>query len=566
MLKLFYSNRYEALTDALLDNLADDKSDPWCATSIIVPSVALRRRLELDIATRFGICMNVDFAYLAQWLWAQIGRIYEIPKHSPFAPERLVWHCYHWLDARTWPHEDKERLGAYLQAADDTMRYEFAERVAVLFDQYLTYRPDWLTAWYEGRSLMVRRSMAPSQTPNDIGIGATWQSDECWQAQLWRLIFAELAVSGESAPGAYRFLNEASTLNSESVARAGWPKSVNIFALPAMPPLHIALLRELARWIEVRLYVMNPCREYWYDIVDAARVTELALGNKADYHETGNLLLAEWGRQTQAQLHLLQELSEGTVSSETAHYIENDASTWLAALQNAVLNLQQWPVPPAAGEEAATGIEVHVCHSLVRQLEVLHDRLLALLDENLSWTPSDVLVVLPNLAAAAPLIDAVFGATDGKRRIPYSITGLPLLHTNPIARVLYEMLDLPARNIGVANLIEWLRTDALAARYEIRQADKTQIDAVASMHTQDGSDAAVFETLRLWLATALARRGLAPSNDTLSSQDSLSAPERHTFADALMRLYLGYALPAGALPIEGYLPILSVSGAQASLY
>lgn len=565
MFKLFYSNRYEALADALLDDLAADQPDPWSTPSIIVPSVALRRRLELDIATRFGVCMNIDFAYLAQWLWTQLGRIYEVPKHSPFASEQLVWHCYRWLDARTWPAQHNARLSAYLQAADATMRYELAQRVALLFEQYLTYRPDWLSAWYAGHSPSALRITAPSPMSNDIGTHAAWRSDEAWQAQLWRLLFAELAAPGETAPAAYRFLTEAATLKSETVARAAWPKCVRVFALPAIPPLHLALLRELARWIEVRVYLMNPCREYWHDIVDAARVSALALDNKVDYHETGNLLLAEWGKQTQAQLHLLQELSDSTLSTETALYIENEAPTWLAALQNAILNLQRWPVPPATGKDAETGVEVHVCHSLMRQLEVLHDRLLALFDANPAWTPADVLVVLPNLAAAAPLIDAVFGATDSKRHIPYSITGLPRLQTNPIARVLYEMLELPARSIGVVALIEWLRTDALAARYAIRAEDQTQMDAAASTQRQKGGGDAVFETIRLWLASALARRGLTPAHEVLTASENLSAPERHTFADALMRLYLGYALPAGALPLAEYLPMLSLSGAQASL-
>ncbi|OXH82109.1 hypothetical protein CA830_38575, partial [Burkholderia multivorans] len=74
---------------------------------------------------------------------------------------------------------------------------------------------------------------------------------------------------------------------------------------------------------------------------------------------------------------------------------------------------------------AERGIEVHVCHSLARQLEVLHDRLLGWFDADPSLQPSDVLVAVADLAAAGPLIDAVFGtAGPGGARIPYRITGL----------------------------------------------------------------------------------------------------------------------------------------------
>ena len=92
--------------------------------------------------------------------------------------------------------------------------------------------------------------------------------------------------------------------------QAEWPERISVFALPTMPPLHIALLRELSRWIDVRIYAMNPCQEFWYDIVSVARVEQLEMKGELDYQEVGNPLLAEWGRQTQAQLHMLHELTE----------------------------------------------------------------------------------------------------------------------------------------------------------------------------------------------------------------------------------------------------------------
>ena len=36
----------------------------------------------------------------------------------------------------------------------------------------------------------------------------------------------------------------------------------------------------LARVVEVRLYVLNPCREFWFDIVDARRLSWLAAQQK----------------------------------------------------------------------------------------------------------------------------------------------------------------------------------------------------------------------------------------------------------------------------------------------
>jgi exodeoxyribonuclease V gamma subunit len=593
MLQLFYSNRYETLVQALSDDLAAMPADPWVSEQIVVPSAAVRRRLELELATRRGICANVDFSYLAQWLWAQIGGVIEVPAHSPFAVERLAWRCYRLFEqagegaggkgrlpagaageqrgaAAAWL--DSPRLRTYLDAADAPMRYELARRVATVFDHYLTYRPEWLREWQQGRSIFEAAAggMALARIPGSggsSGASAGVREDERWQAALWREVLAEVAQAGgvasaaDATPPAHRFLDLVRTLDLDAVMRARWPASVSVFAPPTIAPLHIALLRELSRWMDVRLYVMNPCRQYWFDIVTQGRALALEAADALDYHEVGHPLLAQWGRQTQAQLHLLHELTEGAASSEATRYAENEGENWLARVQNAILDLT-----PEADEDdgdgdgdggRARGIEVHVCHSLSRQLDVLHDRLLGWFDEPRSsgddalpgLRPSDVLVVCPDLAAAAPLIDAVFGTThsDEGGRIPYRITGLPPSQANPIARVLLDWLALADRGVAAPEVIEWLRVDAVAARY--------------------GIDAVALDTVQGWLAAAGARRGLT-SEARASEGESASlvmAGARHTFADALTRLFLGYAMPDDSEPVDAWLPIAGPRGAEAEL-
>ncbi|MFM0718445.1 exodeoxyribonuclease V subunit gamma [Paraburkholderia strydomiana] len=549
MLQLFYSNRYETLVGALLDDLAQAPSDPWTAQPVIVPSAAVRRRLELDIANRQGICANVNFGYLAQWLWAQIGGVIEVPRHSPFAPDRLVWRCYRLLGEadEALPWNASPRLRTYLDAADASMRYELARRVATVLDHYLTYRPEWLLQWQKGGSIFASGA-ADDSGPRLTGASEAAREDERWQAALWRAVLAEVAELAGNAqtpaaalPPAYRFLEEIDRLDLEAISQAGWPEAVSVFALPTMPPLHVALLRALSRWVDVRLYVMNPCREFWFDVVSEGRVQALDAAGQLDYQEVGHPLLAEWGRQTQAQLHMLHELTESAASSETGDFTENPEPSWLAAVQNGMLDLR---VETDAHElPIERGIEVHVCHSLSRQLEVLHDRLLGWFDEFDDLQPSDVLVAVSDLAAAGPLIDAVFGTTPlgDTRRIPYRITGLPPSQANPVARLLLDWLALPERSVGAPDLIEWLRVDAVAVRY--------------------GIDANSLEAAQEWLAAAGARRGLAPLEPTGEHVPIA----RHTFADALTRLYLGYAMPDGGEPVDAWLPVEGADGSGAEL-
>src|SRR6185437_12905930 len=87
MLRLTFSNRFEALLDGLVESLGEPPASPFEPQHVVVPSMAVRRRIELALADRLGICANVEFSFLGAWLWRQIGRLVDVADDSPFAPE-----------------------------------------------------------------------------------------------------------------------------------------------------------------------------------------------------------------------------------------------------------------------------------------------------------------------------------------------------------------------------------------------------------------------------------------------------------------------------------------------
>ena len=95
MLSIQFSNRFEVLRDAVIAQLGGVTASPFVAHQVVVPSTAMRRALTLAVADDQGVCANVDFMYLAQWLWRQIGRVVEsVEAQSPFAAPVLAWRIY----------------------------------------------------------------------------------------------------------------------------------------------------------------------------------------------------------------------------------------------------------------------------------------------------------------------------------------------------------------------------------------------------------------------------------------------------------------------------------------
>lgn len=526
MLHITFANRYETLRESLLDHLSSAPSSPFVAEQIIVPSIALRRDVTLSIATRYGICANVEFTYLAQWLWGQIAKVVpRVVAESPFAPPVMAWRIYQQFDdprfVGTFP-----RLASYLQQADPVVRLDFSTRVAALLEQYMTYRPTWLADWSKGKD-------APLKSPS-----ATALEDQTWQSALWRAITAQMGIEREHP--AARFLQTVGEIGAGASHQFALPETAHIFCLPTMPPLYIDILHQLGRWIDLRLYVLNPCREFWFDIVDRRRLSYLAATGEEDYQEVGNPLLAGWGKQTRAHIELLLERA-GDAPIDDGGFLEEPSDTMLSHLQNSILNLTDIAPGSITLQPTDRSIEIHVCHSLTRELEVLQDQLLALFAGENPPAASDILVVMPDLEAAAPLVDAVFGNAPGDRYIPYAVSGRARSTINGPARALIALLSLASSRFPATAVFDLLQQPTLRRRFGI---SVDELDSIQDWIKDSGIRWAVDGDHR--------------------AQYNLPPVDRYSFDDGLHRLFLGYALPADvSSPWHDRVPAGNTEGSEA---
>ena len=504
MLNIVLSNRYEILREHLLAHLAGPVENPLQAEQVIVPSLALRRDLTLAVARRHGVCANIEFGFLAQWIWRQVAKVIPtVASESPFASPVLAWRVLGVLhDARFIA--EHPRLASYLARADGVMRLELARQIAGIFEQYLTYRPDWMADWAATRSVSFSSE--------------TQMHDERWQAALWRRLLADLGLQGEHP--AFEFSRRLGS-QGNIASRLGMPATIHMFCLPSIPPLYLQIISKLGQTLDIQLYLLNPCQEYWFHIVERRRLGYLTARGEDAGHETGNRLLADWGQQTRTCIEQVLAIDDQALIDD-AGFVPTAGNGLLACLQNAVLALREPLHGEVSLEHDDHSLEVHVCHSLTRQLEVLHDRLLSLFAADPELTPDQVLVVVPDLETAAPLIDAVFGTVPYERRIPYSITGRGRSAANPVATALLALIALGRSRFAASDVFALLQLTLVQRRFGIA------IDQL--------------ETIRHWLKTA----GIRWAVDAVHRVEcGVPALERFSFDDGMQRLFMAYALPDG---------------------
>jgi len=540
MLTIHFSNRQERLADLLTAQLGQGTGSLFTPDEVIVPSAALRRQITLQVARQQGICTQVRFSYLAQWLWLQVGRVMAVADGtagqagpadaggSPLQAGVLSWRIYQALAGGDWVARHP-RLASYLAQADALTRLALSQRLATLIEQYSTYRPEWLLAWSEQRTQAAPPGLAQAQ------------ADEAWQAELWRVLLADLPDGLSRATLAESLRHRLSGVDVQALQALGLPARAHVFCLPTIAPVHLAMLAQLGQWMDLQVYAINPCQEYWFDVVDAKRLGRLARAGRANHHDTGNRLLAAWGQQAQAQLATLVDTC-GDAAIDDELFEPQPGTHLLAQLQNAMLGLTELAPRSVPLRTDDHSIEVHVCHSLTRELEVLQDRLLSLFAAQDGLQASDVLVVTPKLDDAAPLIEAVFGTAPRQRYLPFTLTGLAVSPLNPCARALLDLLALVATRCTVNDVWALLQQPVVARRFGLDDEALAQVQA--------------------WLAEAGIHWALDAEH---IAQLQLPDSGHHSFEDGLDRLFMAYAVPAQVdAPLGQVLPAGQVDGLGAS--
>ena len=492
MLTVHYSNRLDTLANALASLTREPLASAFSPEIVLVQSRGVARWLSLRLADASEICANVRFPFPNAYAW-QLYRALapDVPETSPFDPQILVWRILALLPA----HEDRpefESVRNYV-AGDPLRRYELAVRLAGLFDQYLLYRPDWITEWEGGRA-------------------------KEWQAVLWRTLVKDAAVPHRARLHATLLEQLTRGTGPADTVAAELPERLSLFGAPALAPSLLALLEALARHVDVHLFLHNPCREYWGDIREAGEIARKAAANDpgAALLDVGNALLASLGKQGRDFFDLLTDIE----SAQTREcFVDPDEATLLGAIQADILNLRD-RTPPASVAIDDHSVQIHACHSAMREVEVLHDQLLALFSAHPDLEPSDIIVMAPDIEAYAPYIEAVFGTRD--LRIPYNVSDRSAQHESALAATFMALLDLAGSRYDANRVLGLLDEVAVRRRFGLTEGD--------------------LDTISRWVRTSQIRWGIDGAH---RARLGLPATHEHTWRFGLERLLLGYALPGG---------------------
>lgn len=429
---------WDQMCAAVADVLSTPLPDPFIREVVVVPGLAHRRHLSQQLAASLGgadgVCAGIDFPTLVAVRRKLDSTVLGLdPALDPWRTRGLALALVEALaDCRDEPWFNA--LAQHLRGDSSTRpgrRVATAGRIAKLFRRYCALCPDMIDGWTAGAG------GGPQGEPlGDL---------QSWQPELWRVVRARLSAVPDPVDRQRQLL---SALGDG--APDGLPPRLQVLSIVGLPSADVNLLRALSLNHEVLVWQLaggsaasGLARNY--EAVRRAGVSNLAL----------DLQLAP---------------------PSAARQPEPDSL--LRRVQAGVRGFRKAPGSPLSDPSPDASIQVHSSHGPDRQVEVLREVLCAVLADDPTLEPRDIVVQCTDLASYAPLIAANFclvaSAADADQGLPKlhpaqviraQLAQATIVQDNPVIDVLMMSLDLDLDRCTVKDLLGLCLAPPIARRF-----------------------------------------------------------------------------------------------------
>ena len=519
MIKLYYSNDTRYLARLLSQNLEQERSQSPAAlfhtARVIVQNVNVKSYLKLEIAKTSGIFANVQFPFLEEFLDSLL------PPDTVLADRKLTHYLLvqYFMEQQGSFEKLPAEVAAYLGSPGHSSGnsglwiYQLADRLAKYYQDYSFARPHMVEQWQQGKL-------------SQAGIKDSGARDtEQWQQKVWSAIFGPGGKVEAVSKMHGRQYHSLSSL-PQQLAKKGLrlPDKVHLFGFSYLYQNHNLILEQLSSRMDICIYTVNPCMEFWEDVLTPAEAAALkqrylALekrkrgsdepghaeeeGGEDPYHladPTENEFLQRWGRPGRENIHILNDMASSDFYSGFIDPLERGYSL-LRKIQHDILLRtikKSEPFPPEYKLEDDSSLRILMCPEIRREVEIIANEIWDLVRENNASKPAtasdrlrfnEIAVIIANTAEYDTYTTHIASVFHDIHDIPHTIADLSP-KTSRVVEAIEMLLSLPVNPINRSALLGLLTHPSFLSRFPEADAGEwtAWCNGLAIFHGESSED------------------------------------------------------------------------------
>ncbi|WP_320677060.1 exodeoxyribonuclease V subunit gamma [Prochlorococcus sp. MIT 1300] len=471
MLKVYRSNRAEWLAQLLSEKLRLEPPGIFEKVEIVVNTWPTSRWLGEQISITNGINALVRFPFPGTYLKQLVKIILneDLDIEDPWKGNRLVWEVIDLLpnlletdqgrSLREWSKQQ-----TYKEGLLNRSKWQLANSIANLFDDYVLYRPELLMNW-------SRHNKNPK--PRNL------TSSFLWQPVLYQMLEEKI----ETDPFGVKVKKAIQKLKEGKVPHAKLPKNIRLFGISSLAPIQIELIQAISGYTNVEIYLLTPCPNLWQRHPIGSREFSQKLGVINDLRPEG--LEKKFGRMASE----FQQLLEGSGENQLGAYEEKDLfaapismATEKGRLPTLLEQQQQQLVIENEVQEIKTNSKdssllFMSCPGDIRQIQLIRDQILQWFAGDATLQPKDVLIMTPKINNYAPLISSVFNDTSATGiKIPWRITDRSQQESPGVIKGFIEILELAEGRLTATSLKSLISNPSILEKYRLTRIDVNELN------------------------------------------------------------------------------------------
>ncbi|HOJ37067.1 MAG TPA: exodeoxyribonuclease V subunit gamma [Ignavibacteriales bacterium] len=484
----------EHLLDDLCNTISQNLNNPFTKQTIVTQSSGMSRWLSLNISQKLGISSNIMHFFPYKLILELFHLTHKNELDYAYDINSLSLVIYHILKNTDFVKQHTV-LEKYINSikSNDANIIKFSFQLAHLYEKYIQYRPSWISSWNNNQLLKLKNDEFKHQK---------------WQKNLWNSIKTIVAK-----PDLVEIFEQIiQKLKSIEIPENHHLKNIHFFGINHLPPFYFNLLISLQNIenINTYFYYQTPSIEYY---ADQNKTTSL-LGSFAkigkDFFDLLNINFNL--NYDEKSLGIVEELS---CQEKLLSYIKTDL---LKCVERKIdMPLFQNADDAKTIKEDDLSLEILSTYNHLREIEVVYDKILHILNNDPDCKPDNILVMAPDINDYADYIDAVFA--NDIYRISYTVADKSILAENKIYSLFLKLLSIKESRFTVNDIYDLIKNDFIKDNFNINENDLTFIDHL------------ITQTKTKW--------GL---DGSFKSNFNLPTYEENTWLHTFSQMFLGYSI------------------------
>jgi len=473
-IELYFSNQLDQLAEKFSDVVTAEisaKENILESPVVIVPNANLAKWLQLFLAEKNTIIMNVGFQYLEAGLWGMLAAL-DSGENKPdmMDNDRLKIFLLHILQNLDRTDASFLPITQYLFGEDDAERpddaarlWQLSEKIAHLFKEYEFHRTDMIRKWADPTTELEGMELCQQRLYSQLKILRDELASRAGKQLLSTMEYADYVLSS----------------SRKDERKAIDPQGIHFFGLSQISNFHLTLIGRLQDYYAIHIYTMNPSQEFWEDIrtpgekrwIQRKNVKTLAIQTSEQdqgelFKQVDNALLAAWGKPGRENIRLLCQLSDYDFNA--CFTTPKTPGGILQRIQNDVLTLFSSAEKTKCLDQDRS-LQIVACPSIYREVETIFNSILLNLEQDDTLQLTDIAILVPDISAYKPVFDSVFNRNS--RQLAYNLVDSHAQIESIYGKAVLAVLKLATGRFSRSEVFDLILNPCFMSRWKVGPDD-----------------------------------------------------------------------------------------------